>query len=546
MTKRVPRLAPARPVYISDRQPVTAAVLSVIPGLGQFYNGQSIKGFLFMDVALVNAGLLTIVLFAEPMATGLKTLLTGNHLRPNDGVLQALSNAHFGTPFSLVLVSMILLFVAFAIRDAYDSARGETRKPIYADSALYLSEAASGSYLFHFSAMISCAIFALFFLIPKPEMQQITEIEFTTTPIKDVAPPKPKKFSTEASSAKHRDVQVQKPTPPNSTASRAQTQPSQPAHQADAQPKQAPAKQVAAKQPPTKTAEPAPQSFRPAPVAMRQPTATENRMPTPLTAPRPVSLSPAANVTPLPSLTKSSASTNAPSPLLAMAPTLTSAPGPAPAPLVLNHSSSSSMLAPMPAAGKRAPSGGSQSGMPAPMSTTASTDPGGNPTPIAGAHGQSKGPVQHAVGGPTRIPSALPSGQSNPLAVGPVASAAIPRADSKGLDTESGKGKQSVEVGGSPNFGPYMDELQRRIKRNWMPPKDPHSRQVIVEFSVNRAGELGRARVTQSSGKAEVDQAALDAIHKAAPYPPLPKYSEESVDIQFTFDYRIFGGHASY
>lgn len=132
MPNRNFRPVPQRLAYASGREPATAAMLSVIPGLGQFYNGQSVKGFLFMDVAVVNAVLLLIVLFAEPISAGLRNLLTGNHVKPNDGVLNALASAHLGTPFSLVLVSMILLFVGFAVRDAYDFARGEKLKPIYA------------------------------------------------------------------------------------------------------------------------------------------------------------------------------------------------------------------------------------------------------------------------------------------------------------------------------------------------------------------------------------------------------------------------------
>lgn len=88
-----------------------------------------------------------------------------------------------------------------------------------------------------------------------------------------------------------------------------------------------------------------------------------------------------------------------------------------------------------------------------------------------------------------------------------------------------------------------MAELQRRIKRAWQPPKDPNSRQVVVEFTLHRSGELGSVRLSKSSGLAVNDERAIDAIKAAAPYPPLPKGADESVDIQFTFDYRVFGGH---
>ncbi len=45
------------------RDPFTAAALSVVPGLGQLYNGDSTKGFLFIDVAFVNFLVLCLILF---------------------------------------------------------------------------------------------------------------------------------------------------------------------------------------------------------------------------------------------------------------------------------------------------------------------------------------------------------------------------------------------------------------------------------------------------------------------------------------------------
>jgi TonB family protein len=530
-------------------------MLSVIPGLGQFYNGQSVKGFLFMDVAVVNAVLLLIVLFAEPISAGLRNLLTGNHVKPNDGVLNALASAHLGTPFSLVLVSMMLLFVGFAVRDAYDFARGEKLKPIYADSALHLSEAASGSYLFHFAAMISCAIFALFFLIPKPEVQQVTEIEFTETPIKDVEPVKAKKFSNESSSARHREKPVEKPTPKTSSASQAR---SQPAHEAVREktvtpPKQqtTPARQVvkaqSAKGEQTPVFKPMPRAFTPAKPQV-------NANPAPVPAPLAMASKAAAstaqpNVTPMPTPAKASTS-NAPNPLLAFVPHVTAGPGPAP--MALNRSSNAIVGGgpPMPAEAKRGSSASTiGNGPPAPMSATPGNSSSKNPSPVPGAHtgnpGQPTGTDSSTK--PTKISALRPDGLGSVQpAVAPAGPASVPHIDRRGTDTERGIGKGDDNVKTLPDFGPYMAELQRPIKRNWQPPKDPNSRQVVVEFTIFKSGELGSVHISRSSGMSVNDQAAISAIRAAAPFMPLPKHADDSVDIQFTFDYRVFGGHASY
>ena len=90
--------------------------------------------------------------------------------------------------------------------------------------------------------------------------------------------------------------------------------------------------------------------------------------------------------------------------------------------------------------------------------------------------------------------------------------------------------------------GPYMADLQRRIKRAWFPPKGNESKRVVVVFKVHSDGRLSHLRLEKPSGIAIVDQAALKAVEGASPFKPLPEGSPSDVDIQFTFDYNLFGG----
>jgi len=87
-----------------------------------------------------------------------------------------------------------------------------------------------------------------------------------------------------------------------------------------------------------------------------------------------------------------------------------------------------------------------------------------------------------------------------------------------------------------------MAELERRIKRSWAPPRVPLSKRVVAKFVISRAGALSGLAISSSSGSASVDQAALRAIENSAPFAPLPEGADENVDIQFTFDYNVFGG----
>lgn len=103
-------------------------------------------------------------------------------------------------------------------------------------------------------------------------------------------------------------------------------------------------------------------------------------------------------------------------------------------------------------------------------------------------------------------------------------------------------GALGVDAIRDPDFGPYMKELQRRIKQSWRPPRGNESRRVVVVFRVNRAGQLEDVQISKSSGLAVADQAAIAAVERIFPFKPLPpEYAEENIDIEFTFDYNVFG-----
>ena len=106
-----------------------------------------------------------------------------------------------------------------------------------------------------------------------------------------------------------------------------------------------------------------------------------------------------------------------------------------------------------------------------------------------------------------------------------------------------GGGAPGIDALREPDFGPYMRELQRRIKLNWDPPKGNESKRVVLLFKIAKDGRLLSCKVHKSSGLPSADQAALKAVELTAPFRPLPgDFKGQSIDIQFTFDYNVFGG----
>ncbi len=101
-------------------------------------------------------------------------------------------------------------------------------------------------------------------------------------------------------------------------------------------------------------------------------------------------------------------------------------------------------------------------------------------------------------------------------------------------------GAPGIDAIKQPNWGPYMRDLEQRIKRNWTPPKGDSSKRVVITFTIARDGRLLSHRVTKSSGVPLADRAAMSAIELTAPFRPLPpEFKGQSVPIEFTFDYNV-------
>jgi len=90
-------------------------------------------------------------------------------------------------------------------------------------------------------------------------------------------------------------------------------------------------------------------------------------------------------------------------------------------------------------------------------------------------------------------------------------------------------------------FKPYMDELQKNIKKNWAPPSSRKSAEIVVFFTIDKIGNLNQIRLHKSSDEKSMDVSAISAIMKSSPFQPLPaEFKGEKVDIYFTFTYKAY------
>jgi len=433
--------------------PIIVAFYSIVPGIGQLYNGKTSKGIVFLVATFISLSMLygslnpaSTLEFALVLLTICRFLLGfifKFDFHPSPAAESLMDSIKFGGSFSHLLVLTIVSFVIYSMVDAYLDAEKANQqfdyKIISTDSTNFrFSESTASSYILHSIIFILLFLTSLFFVIPTKNREQITEIEFILPQIESKKPPPPetKRHSSVQSIDQGKHIPNKPVTP---------VTPSRPASPPPAVPKII--QQMI--------------STLPKPIAQPQP------MPVPKPVPK---------IVERPALTQAQ-----PAPIQNTSPTQDLPKPAAPAPEQPSTESSS----------------------PGTVSAVIPRVPG---VPGTGGLGVAGNPP------PNAIPGAPPS----------IAA------------------KKDVD------FGPYMNELQRRIKHAWRPPRGNESKRVIVTFKINRGGELSNLVIKKGSSFEPSDKAALLAIQNAAPFARLPEGAPNAVDIEFTFDYNVFGASGSY
>lgn len=88
------------------------------------------------------------------------------------------------------------------------------------------------------------------------------------------------------------------------------------------------------------------------------------------------------------------------------------------------------------------------------------------------------------------------------------------------------------------NWGVYMADLQRRIRRAWFPPKKGEKEIIKVRFKLHKDGSVTDIIFEERSPSEPTNEAALKAI-KENSFRPLP-VPAEAISIHFTFDSNLF------
>ncbi|MFN8614475.1 MAG: energy transducer TonB [Vampirovibrionales bacterium] len=184
---------------------------------------------------------------------------------------------------------------------------------------------------------------------------------------------------------------------------------------------------------------------------------------------------------------------------------------------------------------------------PSPMAPTIRTPSGSSaangpimpsPSSSASRSGSNYSAPSQIAGSPSRATSGRSGSYGSPGSAG--GSGGTGRENSFG-SPGGGGGRPGIDALPEPDYGSYMAELQRRIKRNWQPPRAQEDKRVVAFFRIGRDGRLLSVSIKQSSGYSEADQAAINAVRLSSPFRPLPVgHSEADLPVEFTFDYNVY------
>ena len=84
----------------------------------------------------------------------------------------------------------------------------------------------------------------------------------------------------------------------------------------------------------------------------------------------------------------------------------------------------------------------------------------------------------------------------------------------------------------------YLGQLRRLLEHNKVNPRSRQSGTVLLIFTVDPSGQLISRKVKKSSGSKLLDDAAMAALDRAAPFPPMPEnVAQGPLEVQVPFKF---------
>ncbi len=120
-----------------------------------------------------------------------------------------------------------------------------------------------------------------------------------------------------------------------------------------------------------------------------------------------------------------------------------------------------------------------------------------------------------------------------------------PFGKSKEYKYKNAKREATITLGTqSLKYASYMQHIKDKIQNVWIYPQEAQETgeqgRLLILFSIGKNGKVLKISLLRSSGFGDLDDAAMEAIRDASPFPPLPKrFHLDILNIYATFEYRL-------
>jgi protein TonB len=113
--------------------------------------------------------------------------------------------------------------------------------------------------------------------------------------------------------------------------------------------------------------------------------------------------------------------------------------------------------------------------------------------------------------------------QAQPRPSAPAGNGGQNQADTVAAKTSAGQ-QGNAGSGGDAEVARYPSQVVSKLRRALRYPRGGGGAagEVHVQFTVSSGGQPSGIRIVQSSGNAAIDQAGIDTVTRAAPFPPIP------------------------
>ena len=86
----------------------------------------------------------------------------------------------------------------------------------------------------------------------------------------------------------------------------------------------------------------------------------------------------------------------------------------------------------------------------------------------------------------------------------------------------------------------YLGTLRKSLERHKVKPRSRLSGTVLLQFTVGSTGQLLSREVKSSSGSKALDDAAVAALDRAAPFPPMPEdLGQGPIEVEIPFKFIV-------